>query len=66
MKILIGVLTILLLVGLFYGIVRIISYITKITDIRYLGFMTMFGGGILVLVICFLYMIGDLVIKFFG
>jgi hypothetical protein len=53
-------------VGLFYGIVRIISYITKITDIRYLGFMTMFGGGTLVLVILFSYMIGDLVIKFFG
>jgi hypothetical protein len=65
MKILIGVLTILLLVGLFYGIVRIISYITKITDIRYLAFMTIFGGGILVLVILFSYMIGDLVIKFF-
>jgi hypothetical protein len=65
MTILIGVLVVALITLLFYGLIKLISYITKVKDLLFITILTLVGSGVLFLLIVLLHLVGNFVMNIF-
>ena len=65
MTILIGVLVVALITLLFYGLINLISYITKEKDLSFITILTLLGSGVLFLLIVLSHLVGNFVMNIF-
>ena len=65
MTILIGVLVVALITLLFYGLIKLISYITKEQDLAFITILTLVGSGLLFLLVVLLHLVGNFVMNIF-